>query len=59
MIAPRRLEEVVMVGGHELADLIDEEAEAGPGQNRGRHAEAPVDKGQQDPDRHEHQQTAP
>ena len=48
-----------MVGGHELADLIDEEAEAGPGQNRGRHAEAPVDKGQQDPDRHQHQQTAP
>ena len=55
----RGLEEIVVVRGHELADLVDEESEPGAADHRGGLAPAPPDKGEQHPEGDHHQQAAP
>jgi phage terminase small subunit len=54
-----RLEEVVVVGGDELAQLVDEEAEADPADHRRGPPPPAPEKRQQEPDRDQHEQPAP
>ena len=51
--------EVVVVLGHELAELVDEEAEADPADDRRRPPHAPAEEGQQQADRDQHEHPAP
>jgi hypothetical protein len=52
-----RLVEVVVVGGDELADLVDEQPEADATHQRGRRADHRADVREQQVDRQQHQQT--
>src|SRR5205085_568431 len=54
-----RLEEVVVVRGDELAELVDEEAEADAGDERRRPTGAATEQGEQDRDRDHHQKAPP
>ena len=55
----RRLEEVVVVRSDELADLVDEQAQADAAQDRGHPPRRRHDERQQDAQRDQHQQAAP
>ena len=52
-------EEVVVVGRHELADLVDERPEAQAGDDRGDVLDRPVEVGEQEQQRDQHQRAAP
>jgi hypothetical protein len=54
-----RPEEVIVVLGDELPELVDEEAEADPAEDRRHVPSPPVDPDQREPDGHQHEQTAP
>ena len=55
----RRLEEVVVVGGDELADLVDEESEADAPHERAHVPPRATEVGEQDDDHGHHRQAAP
>jgi len=57
--ARRRLVEVVVVGGDELAELVDEEAEADAGDQRRHLAGAAAEQAEQDRQRHDHEDATP
>jgi hypothetical protein len=53
------LEEVVVVGGDELAELVDEEAEADPADDGGRKPDRGPHEREQHPERDQHEESAP
>jgi len=55
----RGTEEVIVVGGDELADLVDEGAESETSHDRGEMLDIPVEVGEQQDDRDEHERAAP
>ena len=53
------LEEVVVVAGHELADLVDEEPETDPAEHGGNHPNRPAQEEHEEQLRDEHEHAAP